>query len=104
MLWMGPIPVRWRVRIEQMQSDSFTDHMIEGPFRTWRHRHAFRALDDNRTEVLDEIDFSLRPHMLWGSIGLAMAVGLPLLFFYRARKTVQLIIRERDSGKNDLLD
>jgi ligand-binding SRPBCC domain-containing protein len=93
-LWMGPIPVRWRVHIEQMHSDSFTDRMIEGPFQSWRHRHTFRALDDNTTEVLDEIDFSLRPHMLWGPIGLAMTVGLPLLFFYRARKTAQVIIRE----------
>jgi ligand-binding SRPBCC domain-containing protein len=102
--WLGPFPVRWRARIEQMHSDSFTDCMIEGPFRMWHHRHTFRVIDDGTTEVLDEIDFSLKPHPLWGPMGLAMAVGLPLLFSHRARKTVQLIIRESDSFRIDVVD
>ena len=100
-LCLGPIPVHWQVHIDQVNSNSFTDRMIEGPFQTWRHRHSFHALDDATTEVLDEIEFSLRPHALWGLMGLAMAVGLPLLFFYRARKTRLLILRERDSFRKD---
>jgi ligand-binding SRPBCC domain-containing protein len=102
-LWLGPFPVRWRVRIEQMRSDSFTDRMIEGPFQTWHHCHTFRDLDDDTTEVLDEIEFSLKPHPLWGPMGLAMAIGFPLLFSHRARKTVQLIIRVSDSFRIDVV-
>jgi len=101
-LWLGPLSVRWRVRIGQMHSEGFTDHIIERPYKTWRHRHTFRTLDNGTTEVLDEIGFSLKPHAPWSPIGLAMTIGFPLLFFYRAWKTKQLIIRERDSRKTDV--
>jgi putative ABC transport system permease protein len=49
----------------------------------YRHRHRFEAINPAATAVVDEIEFSLRPHPWWGLVGLGMALSLPLLFAYR---------------------
>jgi ligand-binding SRPBCC domain-containing protein len=90
-LWLGPLPIRWVARIEDISPDGFVDRQESGPFHTWIHRHAFRPLDEGQTEVLDQIEARLRPHLFWGPFGLGMLLGLPLLFAYRARKTRQLM-------------
>ena len=51
----------------------------------------FTARDANATIVTDEIDLRLRPHLLWGPVGLGMRLGLPLLFAFRAWKTRRLL-------------
>jgi ligand-binding SRPBCC domain-containing protein len=89
--WLGPLPIRWHSRIEAMSVEGFTDRQLEGPFRTWVHRHQFHPVSDTRTEVRDEIEYSPRPHLLWGPVGIGMAIGLPFLFWFRARKTRRLI-------------
>ena len=43
------------------------------------------------TEVLDEVEASLKPHGLWGLVGLAKWLGLPLLFAYRGWRTQRLL-------------
>lgn len=90
-MWFGPVPVHWRLRVSESSSNGFIDHQLEGPFRYWQHRHTFRPLDDNTTEVVDEIHAGLRLHPLWGPVGLAMWMGLPVLFAYRAWKTRKLL-------------
>jgi ligand-binding SRPBCC domain-containing protein len=37
-----------------------------------------------------EIELKLRPHLLWGLVGLGMWFSLPLLFAYRGWKTCRL--------------
>jgi ligand-binding SRPBCC domain-containing protein len=86
-LWMGPLPVRWTARIEALSPTGFTDRQVRGPFRTWVHRHTFLPLDENVTEVRDEVTVALRRHLLWGPVGLLMQLSLPLLFAYRGWKT-----------------
>jgi hypothetical protein len=86
-LWFGPLPVHWTARIANVTPLGFTDAQEAGPFRNWVHRHAFQALGPNLTEVRDEIEIGLRPHLLWGPLGLGMVLGLPVLFAFRARRT-----------------
>jgi len=90
-LWLGPLPVHWLARVEEMSPAGFVDRQLEGPFAAWTHRHRFLAVDEATTEVVDEIEARLAPHVLSGAVGLAMWLGLPLLFAYRGWKTRRLL-------------
>jgi ligand-binding SRPBCC domain-containing protein len=86
-MWLGPFPIHWLARIEAVSSKGFTDRQLSGPFAEWVHRHNFVAVDEQTTEVVDEISLRLRAHPLWWLIGMGMRLGLPILFAYRAWKT-----------------
>lgn len=100
-LWIGPVPVRWTARLEaledsqpgklQAEEAGFADVQEEGPFAFWRHEHRFTAETPTTTRVDDTIEARLRPHPLWGPVGLAMWVGLPVLFAYRGWKTRRVV-------------
>ena len=90
-MWMGPLPVRWEARVEDVSPTGFLDRQVRGPFETWAHRHTFVQIAEDSTEVLDEVEASLKPHVLWSLVGLAMWLGLPLLFAYRGWKTRRLL-------------
>jgi ligand-binding SRPBCC domain-containing protein len=99
-LWMGPLPIRWEARIEKINPAGFDDIQTSGPFKTWIHTHQFEVIDPKHTRVIDDIEYSLRRHWFWGIIGGVMALGLPILFWYRARKT-RTIIEEEDRSTSD---
>jgi len=90
-LWMGPAPLRWDSRIEDVSVQGFTDVQEQGVFGSWQHRHTFAEVDRATTEVVDEIEATL-PHQpgRW-VLALAMWVGLPMLFAYRAWRTRHLL-------------
>jgi ligand-binding SRPBCC domain-containing protein len=90
-MWLGPIPVRWVARVEDVTGSGFADRQQSGPFESWVHRHTFVAEDERMTKVVDEVEAKLKRHPLWGPVGLAMWLGLPLLFAYRGWKTKQLL-------------
>ena len=94
-LWLGPFPIRWVARIENVSSTGFVDRQLHGPFQKWAHRHSYAPVDEHSTQVVDEIEFSLKRHPLWGIVGLGMWFNLPLLFAYRGWKTRQLLKAER---------
>ncbi len=95
-LWLGPLPMRWRARIEQVSSTGFVDRQISGPFAAWVHQHVFVELAPDRTEVIDMVSVQLSDKLLWRLAGLGMWTGMPLLFSYRAWKTRRLL--ERKAG------
>ena len=86
-MWLGPVPLKWVAHIENVSGRGFSDRQISGPFQEWTHRHTFAALSEATTEVRDEVQARLRKHVIWGAVGLAMWLWLPLLFAYRARQT-----------------
>ena len=90
-LWLGPFPVRWEARVENFTPVGFDDIQVCGPFDSWKHAHRFEALDENNTRVLDHVEYNFRRHIFWGAVGLLMALGLPILFWYRAMKTQWLL-------------
>ena len=90
-MWLGPVPLKWVAHIENVSAGGFSDRQVNGPFQEWTHRHTFAALGQTTTEVRDEVQARLRKHLLWGPLGLAMWLGLPLLFAYRARQTRRLL-------------
>jgi ligand-binding SRPBCC domain-containing protein len=90
-IWLGPLPMHWLARIEDVRPTGFTDRQLQGPFRHWVHRHNFVPVDETTTAVVDEIDFGLRRHPWWGLLGLGMGLSLPLIFAYRGWKTRRLV-------------
>lgn len=94
-LWLALLPIRWLARIENVTPTGFTDRQLRGPFKKWVHRHTFMPVNNSTTEVVDEIECRLRPHILWGPVGLGMRLTLPLLFAYRSWKTKQLLMSSR---------
>jgi ligand-binding SRPBCC domain-containing protein len=88
------VPIDWLARIEDVNPTGFTDRQLRGPMKHWFHRHTFVTIDDESTEVVDEIDLSLRPHPVWWLIGAGFCLSLPLLFAYRAWKTRRLLEKE----------
>lgn len=90
-LWLGPLPIHWLARIEDVSPTGFVDRQLRGPFGRWVHRHTFVPVNENTTEVIDEIDLSLRAHPWWGLIGLGMWLNLPILFAYRSWQTRRLL-------------
>jgi len=90
-LWIGPVPIRWSARIEGVSATGFTDKLIEGPFLQWDHHHSFRAIDANRTLVIDQITAIPKKQWFWGLLGRLMWWNLPILFAYRGWKTRRLL-------------
>ena len=93
-LWVGPLPLHWLALIENVSVEGFTDRQLRGPFQAWEHRHQFTVINENTTEIIDIVNGEVRKHWFWGFIGLAMWVGLPGLFAYRAWKTQKILARQ----------
>jgi len=90
-LWLGPLPIHWLARIENVSPSGFTDRQLRGPFSEWVHRHTYKAVNDQVTDVIDEITLKTRFHPIWGLVGIGMRLGLPILFAYRAWKTKRIL-------------
>jgi ligand-binding SRPBCC domain-containing protein len=79
----GPISIRWvAVHSDVSEQNGFVDVQQQGPFRSWRHRHQFCAIDAQKTEVIDEIEAEFGT-----TLSRFMWLNLPVLFAYRARQT-----------------
>lgn len=58
-LSLGFIPVRWIAEhIECEPNRIFVDEQIEGPMRSWLHRHQFTP-ENGKTKLTDSIDYEL---------------------------------------------
>jgi ligand-binding SRPBCC domain-containing protein len=56
-LWFGPFPARWRAVHSGVSASGFTDTQEAGPLQSWQHQHQFVAIDENRTEVRESIEY-----------------------------------------------
>jgi ligand-binding SRPBCC domain-containing protein len=101
-LWLGPLPIRWRARIEMLPGSGFIDRQLSGPFTTWVHRHTFEPIDETTTAVIDDVTAELSEQWLWKVVGLNMWLTLPLLFAFRGWKTRQLLEQQAKKGPTPL--
>ncbi|HSN73734.1 MAG TPA: hypothetical protein VL334_01435 [Anaerolineae bacterium] len=97
-MWLGPLPLRWQARFEDVTATGFVDRMVQGPLAAWQHRHSFVAVDDDHTDVVDELEVAVRRHPLWGPVGLGMSLNLPVLFAYRQWQTRRLLDQQQQTG------
>ncbi len=99
-LWIGPLPVHWRARIDQVSPTGFRDRQVEGPFASWVHRHRFVRLDPHQTEIVDEVEATLSQAWPRRLLPWFMWVNMPLFFAYRTWKTRRILRRQ---GTHDAL-
>lgn len=82
------LPVRWRTLISEWNPPhAFTDQQLRGPYRWWRHRHAFE--DRGATTVMhDTVEYGIPG----GPAVHALAVKRDLLsiFTYRSGRAAEL--------------
>lgn len=59
LLKWGPLSLKWiLVHGNCIAAQEFSDEQLQGPFRSYRHRHCFIAHDAVSSKLLDEIAFS----------------------------------------------
>lgn len=78
------LPIRWTTEIIEWQPPHrFVDIQLKGPYKLWRHEHAFVA-EGNSTRILDEVQYQL-PFGLMGRIAHALQVkgDVETIFAYR---------------------
>lgn len=94
-MWVGPLPIRWVARIEQVTANSFVDRQVRGPFGSWVHTHTFVVVGDGLTEVRDDIEATFGGGLYGRLVSLGMWLGLPVLFAFRGWKTRRLLEKGR---------
>jgi len=82
-------PMRWRGRFEVWESPQrFVDVQLSGPYRRWRHEHAFESLPGGGTRVIDRVEYAV-----WGG-GLVdrwiVRPEMERMFAYRAKRLAEL--------------
>lgn len=87
-LWLGPLPIRWTARHEDVGPNGFVDAQVAGPMAHWRHTHRFDPVSEGETEVVDRVEYAHPegPRGLWTRVLFAKP-GLHGLFTYRAWAT-----------------
>ncbi len=92
-MWLGPLPIRWVARIEDVSSTGFVDRQLRGPFTRWEHRHTFVPVNDTTTAVVDEVTAELSSNPFWHILGFGMWLNMAVLFAYRGWRTRQILAR-----------
>ena len=67
--------------------------MLEAPFMKGEHTHKFKRINKNKTEIIDEVEFSL-PYGVFGKIvSIYVTKTLRQLFKYRKDETIIYLSR-----------
>ena len=83
----------WRSKITFFQQYEYIDEMLEGPFIKWKHTHKFKRINKNKTEIIDEVEFSL-PYGVFGKIvSIYVTKLLRQLFKHRKDETIKYLSR-----------
>lgn len=90
-MWLGPFPIRFVARIEEFGETGFVDRQMRGPFKTWVHTHSFVAIEEDLTEVQDDIEATFGGGWYDRLSSFLMWFGLPILFAFRGWKTRRLL-------------
>ena len=82
----------WHSKIALLKKYEYTDEMLEGPFKKWRHKHIFyNIMDGTQTEIIDEVEFEL-PYGVLGKLFEGYAYKqLQNIFEYRKIATVKAL-------------
>lgn len=90
--WIGPIPTRIVAEhVAYERGRMFADRMIQGPFRSWLHRHIFEAREGGGSRLTDDIEYELPLGWLGRTFGAAIARRrLERTFAHRHRITREI--------------
>jgi ligand-binding SRPBCC domain-containing protein len=71
----------------------FTDVQRRGPFRTWLHRHLFRAVGGG-TELTDDVTYELPTGLPFRLLGAEAMTGMMETLFARRQELTKALIEE----------
>ena len=82
---------RWKARITYCKPYEYTDEMIDGPFKIWKHVHRFVA-GNNSTKVVDIVEYEL-PYGIFGKMVDRIYVKSKIreIFEYRKSATIKAL-------------
>ena len=88
-VWFGPVKRHWLAEMgSAMPGRQFVDRQLEGPFASWEHTHRFVPDGDDRSELLDHVEYSLPAGGLTDIVGEGPAgKTLARLFRFRHERT-----------------
>ncbi len=66
---------------DYIENRQFCDRQLKGPFKMWEHKHRFAAIDDQASEMIDEVTFALPWYL--GFMAKNIVQKLEDLFDYR---------------------
>jgi ligand-binding SRPBCC domain-containing protein len=81
----------WQSRITTLAPYEYLDEMLTGRFRVWKHMHGFRKINENTTEVIDEIDYELHYGLLGRMFEGYVYSQLEKIFAYRKQATIKAL-------------
>jgi ligand-binding SRPBCC domain-containing protein len=91
-LRLAGVSFRWLTRIEAFEPEErFVDVQLRGPYRSWRHTHAFVEVPEG-TLVRDRVEYDL-PLGPLGALAHALFVRrrLEQIFAFRRRRIAELL-------------
>ena len=83
---------KWHSKITYLKPYEYIDEMLTGPFKKWKHTHKFKKIDNNTTEVVDELEYDLP----YGFIG--------NMFYNYANNKLQKIFEHRKMATKSTLE
>jgi ligand-binding SRPBCC domain-containing protein len=81
----------WHSKITVLAPYEYVDEMLTGRFQVWKHLHGFHKIDDNTTEVIDEIDFQLHYGLLGRMFEGYVYSKLEKIFAHRKQATIKAL-------------
>ena len=94
-MWLGPLPIHWVATHSEVDPiQGFTDSQTTGPYEVWIHCHSFESVDENATNVIDQVQAKTSNNPFWGIISNFMWLTLPVLFAYRSWQTRRTLERK----------
>ena len=82
----------WHSKITWLKPYEYIDVMLSGRFKAWKHVHSFLRVNDNETEVIDEISFELHYGLLGRMFEGLVYSQLKKIFAYRKQATVNAMV------------
>jgi len=86
------VPFEWKTEISAWQPPGmFADRQIKGPYAEWVHMHTFRAIDEGRTMMEDDVTYSLPSKPLGELVHPLVRSQLERIFSYRQETILKIL-------------
>ena len=67
---LGPIPFLFKAQHQNyIENKQFEDIQLKGPFAFFKHKHKFERVDEKKSKIIDEIEYSLPVNMFSRFLG-----------------------------------
>ncbi|MDE1765451.1 MAG: hypothetical protein KGI27_04145 [Thaumarchaeota archaeon] len=85
---------QWHSKITHMRPYEYVDEMMSGRFKIWKHLHKFNKISEDKTEVMDQVDFQLHHGMIGRLFENYVMRQLSEIFTYRKQATIDALQKE----------